>query len=98
MDKDLIHRRWLYSHDEGGAKVFRPAEEDFPPSRVPRIGYSFEPDGRVTRHAPGPADRTEAQGGRWHLDVAGKLVLEFPGRPAEEVAVQGLTSDRLILK
>src|SRR5437870_7627713 len=95
IDKSLIHGQWLHSHDEEGKAIFRPATEDFPPTRGGRMGLSFEPGGRVVRRSPGPADRGQFTEGMWSLDDSGVLTLQFPDGPREAMTIDSLASDRL---
>jgi hypothetical protein len=60
-----VFGRWLFSHEEDGARVYRPRDSPFAPSRRPRDGFDIEPDGRFRVLTPGAADASRARDGRW---------------------------------
>ena len=61
-----VFGRWLFSHeDEDGARVYRPRDGVFAPSRRPRDGFDIETDGTFRVVRPGPADAPLATGARW---------------------------------
>jgi hypothetical protein len=68
--------RWLFSHEEGGARVYRQRGERFAPSRRPRDGFDIEEDGTFRAWAGGPADAPVAAPGRWRAEGS-RLHLEF---------------------
>ena len=57
--------RWLFSHEEDGARVYLPREGAFAPSRKPRDGFDIAADGRFRVYGPGAGDATRARDGRW---------------------------------
>ena len=68
-----VFGRWLFSHeDEDGARVYRPRDDVFPPSRRPRDGFDIEPDGTFRVVRPGPGDAPAATGARWR-DAGGAI-------------------------
>ena len=60
-----VFGRWLFSHEDGGARVYRPRDSPFAPSRRPRDGFDIDPDGRFRVHTPGATDASTARDGRW---------------------------------
>lgn len=71
--------RWLFSHDEDGARVYRPRDGEFAPSRRPRDGFDIEADGTFRVLRPGPSDAPIAARARWR-DAAGDIeVLDDAG-------------------
>jgi hypothetical protein len=60
-----VFGHWLFSHEEDGARVYRPRGAAFAPSRRPRDGFDIESDGRFRAHTPGAADAPQARDGRW---------------------------------
>ena len=76
-----VFGRWLFSHEEGGARVYRPRDSGFAPSRRPRDGFDIEPDGRFRALTPGAADASKARDGRWSASAAGIEVAYDDGGP-----------------
>jgi hypothetical protein len=72
-----VFGRWLFSHEEGGARVYRPRDGSFPPSRRPRDGFDIDEDGTFRAYAPGKADAPVATEGRWTQAGDGRLQLAF---------------------
>ena len=60
-----VFGRWLFSHEEGGARVYRPRDRPFAPSRRPRDGFDINEDGTFRAYTPGAADAPVAAEGRW---------------------------------
>ena len=80
-----VFGRWLFSHDEGGARVYRPREAALPPSRRPRDGIDIREDGTFRAYTPGPSDAPVASEGRW-TEAGDGLQLSFDdGRVLEVV-------------
>lgn len=76
-----VFGRWLYSHEEGGARVYRPSDSGFAPSRRPRDGFEIDADGRFRALTPGAADASKARDGRWSVSAAGIQVAYDDGGP-----------------
>jgi len=72
----------LFSHEEDGARVYRPRGSDFPPSRRPRDGFDVEPEGRFRAYTPGAADAAHARDGRWDESGGGIRVTYADGGEA----------------
>lgn len=60
-----VFGRWLFSHEEGGARVYRPRDSSFAPSRRPRDGFDIDEDGTFRAYTPGAIDAPVAVEGRW---------------------------------
>jgi hypothetical protein len=60
-----VFGRWLFSHEDGGARVYQARDRPIAPSRRPRDGFDIEPDGRFRVYTPGAADASNARDGRW---------------------------------
>jgi hypothetical protein len=73
--------RWLFSHEEGGARVYRPRDNPLPPSRRPRDGFDIHEDGAFRAYTPGAADASTARDGRWKAAGAGIQVTYDDGGP-----------------
>ena len=80
--------RWLFSHEEGGVRVYRTREEPVPPSRRPRDGFDVFEDGRYRHLQPGPGDAPRAAEGRWWAEGE-RIRLTEPGAVFEVVAAGG---------
>ena len=94
---DLLHRRWVHSHEEDGPDtlVFRPADYAFPPSRG-RAGLDLRDDGTYAESLPGADDRPAEAEGTWRL--AGRT-LELEGRSGGRVLeVVSAEPDRLVVR
>lgn len=77
-----VFGRWLFSHeDDGGARVYKPRDSAFAPSRRPRDGFDIEADGRFRVLTPGSADASKARDGRWTATGAGLEVAYDDGGP-----------------
>jgi hypothetical protein len=68
-----VFGRWLFSHEEDGAQVYRPRGGEFAPSRRPRDGFDIDADGAFRAYAPGRGDAPVASKGRWRLAGPGRL-------------------------
>jgi hypothetical protein len=68
--------RWLFSHEEDGARVYRPRGGAFPLSRRPRDGFDIQADGVFRGYTPGAQDAPAARDGRWTVE-GGRLVVTF---------------------
>jgi hypothetical protein len=99
VDEQLLQRGWVHAHEEDmpGKAVFRPDTQQLPPSRG-RIGYEFQPGGRVVKRGPGPTDRRTSTVGTWTIDPEGRLTIRLPGAPDEVLQVEALDADRLVIK
>jgi hypothetical protein len=76
-----VFGRWLFSHEDGGARVYRPRDSAFAPSRRPRDGFDIDPDGHFRVHTPGAADAAESREGRWTAAGASIQVAYDDGGP-----------------
>ena len=75
---DHLLGRWLFSHEEeGGARVYRPRDTPFPPSRRPRDGFDINADGTFRAYTPGAGDAPVAAEGRWTQAGDDRLQLAF---------------------
>jgi hypothetical protein len=73
--------RWLFSHEEDGARVYRPREGAFAPSRRPRDGFDIDRDGTLRSYKPGAGDAPVSTPGRWVETSDGRLqVTDEDGR------------------
>src|SRR5258706_16318951 len=98
-DEKLLQRRWFHAHEEDseGKVVYRPDDFPLPPSRG-RLGYEFQPGGRVIKLLPGPTDKRTTASGTWRLNNEGLLSITIDGRLDEVVEIDTLNSDLLVLK
>jgi hypothetical protein len=99
LDRDLLHRRWVHSHEEDSEDemVFRPADFDFPRSRG-RLSFELQPGGTLLERRPGPTDRPVEGGGTWELEGGEVLVLRPAGQPEERRPIEALEPDRLVVR
>lgn len=65
--------RWLFSHEEDGARVYRPRGGEFAPSRRPRDGFDIDADGTFRAYTPGRSDASVASDARWRLAAPDRL-------------------------
>ena len=66
--------RWLFSHEEDGARVYVPRDAKLAPSRRPRDGFDIDPGGSFRSYAPGAGDAPAARDGRWEASGEGITV------------------------
>ena len=101
LDRQLLHRRWVHSHEEDTDRgmVFRPAGFDFPPSRG-RLSFELRPDGTLLERGIGPADAPDQFEGTWDLESGDRLILHRPGQaePRRELTVESVDADRLVVE
>lgn len=64
--------RWLFSHEEDGARVYVPRDTKLPPSRRPRDGFDIDPGGSFRAYVPGRGDGPVARDGRW--EASGEVI------------------------
>ena len=76
-----VFGRWLFSHEESGARVYRPRDSAFAPSRRPRDGFDIDADGTFRAYTPGAADASTARDGRWSASGARLEVAYDAGGP-----------------
>ena len=97
---ELLHQRWVHSHEEDAENeiVFRPATFPFPRSRG-RESFELRPDGELIQSRPGPTDRRETTEGTWELAPGSKLVFRAKGsaKPMRFLHVASLEKDRLVI-
>lgn len=65
--------RWLFSHEEDGARVYRPRDGEFAPSRRPRDGFDISADGSFRAYTPGRGDASVKSEARWRLAAPDRL-------------------------
>jgi hypothetical protein len=96
---DLLHGRWVHSHEEDtrGEMVFRPADHSFPPSRG-RTSFELRPDGTYLESSPGPVDAPEESRGRWSLDGDRLLLGGEGGSEGRTWEISAAEDDRLVIK
>ena len=82
-----VFGRWLFSHEEDGARVYRPRGGEFAPSRRPRDGFDIEPDGTFRSYAPGRGDAPVASDGRWTFSGADRLTVTDEAGAARTLVV-----------
>jgi hypothetical protein len=71
--------RWVRSWEEdaGDVRAYRRDTFAFPLSRRPRSVLELEPDGRAVSRTGGPADTLVGREGRWDVDDAGRLTVQW---------------------
>jgi hypothetical protein len=93
-----LTRTWRHSQeeDQGVVQVYRPATYAFPPARG-RDGYTFAPDGQLTKLVIAPADGSLPLPGRWRWVNANALHLTFDSQSQQDyrLKVVELTSEVL---
>ncbi len=90
--------RWVFSHEEAGARVFVPRARARP-SRAPREAMDVNADGTFRSYEPGPADAPSAIPGRWTLAASGRFEATFSdGRPSLSFDVIAARPDALKLR
>ena len=62
-----VFGQWLFSHEEDGARVYRPRDGQFAPSRRPRDGFDIAADGTFRAYTPGRGDASSASDECWRL-------------------------------
>lgn len=104
MDKiepELLHRRWIHSHEEDTAEemVFRPEAFPFPRSRG-RAAFELKPDQSLVETGIAPADGPMISRGKWSLDAAGKLHFygDLPSKASRTLQITAASKDRLVVK
>jgi hypothetical protein len=97
---ELLFRRWMHSREEdaGDLRVYRPEGYDLPPARG-RRGLEFRPDGELVVYGPGPADKPQAEPGRWEPAGERRARVRLPaaGEP-RELEIVSVEPDRLTLR
>jgi hypothetical protein len=73
-----VFGRWLFSHEEDGARVYRPRDGRFAPSRRPRDGFDISADGAFRTYTPGPADAPVRSEERWTLTAPHRIAVGGP--------------------
>lgn len=81
-------KKWVHSHeeDQGGVRVYRPADYAFPLSRG-REGMEFRQDGTFLRQQIGATDRRETVPGRWSVEHSGVIQVTLPNQPSYQLKV-----------
>jgi hypothetical protein len=92
-------RTWRHSQeeDQGAVQVYRPATYSFPPARG-REGFTFEPNGRLTKLAIAPTDGMQPLSGHWNWENAHVLHLLVNGQPAQDYRLEVVELTPEILK
>jgi hypothetical protein len=100
IERDVLARRWVHSHEEdrGDEIVFRTGEFSFPPSRG-RAVLDLRADGTYVGSLPGPTDVPVSGDGRWRL-VDDQLVIEGPTdrSPVPGGEIVSVDDERLVLR
>lgn len=101
LDSELegaLIRSWTHAHesDAPGRIVFRPSEEELPPSRGRRT-IDLRPGLDLRLVDPGPDDRPVEHVGTWSLDGT-VLSLEVEGRGPERFEVEAVDEHELVLR
>ena len=98
IDRRVLMRRWLHSHEEDAdaAKVYRPDDYPFPPARG-RMGFELKPDGSLLEIGIGATDRPTETTGRWTLKGT---ELSFSGGIAghRRLRIVTVTRDKLVVR
>ncbi|MFM7427807.1 MAG: hypothetical protein ACKO7W_22880 [Elainella sp.] len=83
-----IFKRWTHSReeDQGEVLVYRPSDYPFPPARG-REGLEFRQDGEFIRYEIGATDRSQGVVGRWSLERANVVRVEFSQRSAHSLII-----------
>jgi hypothetical protein len=97
LDQDALCRHWVHSYedDTAGAKVFRPADYDFPPSRG-RFGFQLNRDGTMVRYGIGSTDRQRRDSGTWRLENEVLVLLPGAGAAQQRLKVITVDGERLV--
>ena len=90
-----VYGRWLFSHEEDGARVYLPRDAPFAPSRRPRDGFDIERDGRFRVHTPGAGDGSRARDGSWRASGDGIAVEYDDGGAGPSLAIVETAPGRL---
>lgn len=67
--REEVLGRWLHSREEneGGVRVYRPEDYQFPPSRG-RDGFEIRPEGEFIQLSIAPTDGLLETAGEWSID------------------------------
>jgi hypothetical protein len=97
MDRELIAKRWVHSHEEdhGEIKVYRLATFPFPPSRG-RDELDLRQVDEMRQTASGSTDRRETNRGCW--TTIGDVLEITIGTTTRRWTVVAITEDQLDLK
>jgi hypothetical protein len=97
VERQSLLGRWVHAHEEDGEEemVFRPAEQELPPSRG-RQRLELRKDGTLVEGSPGPTDRPEEATGSWELEGEDVLVLR-QGAGSRRARVLAAEPERLVL-
>ena len=98
--KKLIYRQWKHAHeeDQGSHLVFRPATDDFPPSRG-RVEFNLDETDTCTFMyiASGNGQEGVECHLAWDPDVA-RITVNYPSGRQRVFELVSLETDKLILK
>ena len=101
VDKDLLHQRWVHSHEEDTdtEMVFRPATFNFPRSRG-RPSFDLKPDGTLVQGGIAPDDRRVETQGTWKLEDDDALAFYTGSQsvPHRVIQIASVDKDRLVVK
>ena len=104
MDKiapEVLHRRWIHSHEEDTAEemVFRPEAFPFPRSRG-RAAFELKPDQTLVETGIAPADGPLISRGTWTLDTTGRLFFygDAPSKASRVMQITAASKERLVVR
>ncbi|MGL5080479.1 MAG: hypothetical protein ACRC8A_03245 [Microcoleaceae cyanobacterium] len=94
-----IFRRWIHSQEEdrGGVMVYRPIDYPFPLARG-REGLEFRQNGELIYYQIAPTDGSLAVPGRWSLQAANTVKIQFSNPSISSYTLTILECDEQILK
>ena len=89
--------RWLFSHEEDGARVYLPRDAKLAPSRRPRDGFDVQSGGRFRAYAAGAGDAPTARDGRW--EASGDVItVTYDDGGASSLRVVDAAPGRLLVR
>lgn len=101
MPSAYIYQHWKHAHeqDETKARVFRPANFDFPPSRG-REAFEIQKDGTFIRYAIGANDVPVKMTGKWTMKKRKtiQVTLDDPSVKPYTIEILELNNDLLKIK
>ena len=95
----ILRRRWVHSHEEDTDEemAFRPAANEFPPSRG-RRSFELMPDGTLAEGRIGPTDRPVETQGTWELRDDRLLLRRDPSETPRVMRIASVDDDRLVVE
>lgn len=101
VDKDVLHQRWVHSHEEDTdtEMVFRPAAFNFPRSRG-RTSFELKRDGTLVQGGIAPDDRRVETQGTWKLGDDDTLAFYTGSQstPHRVIRIASVDKDRLVIE